>query len=64
MAHLYMPSQTGLVCVPAQSQEHGGDTRRQAVTRGELDRAIEGQGRTRGALPEPQKMTSSRLLSC
>ena len=27
---------------PAQSPEHGGDSRRQAVTLGELDRAVEG----------------------
>ena len=28
---------------PAQSQECGGDARRRAITRGELDRAVEGQ---------------------
>ena len=32
----------GLLCLPAQSQEHGGDSRRQAVTLGELDRTVEG----------------------
>ncbi|KAK0149974.1 hypothetical protein N1851_009262 [Merluccius polli] len=61
----------------AQSQEHGGDTRRPAVTRGELDRVVEGHQHnsrtgiysfvregTGGALPEPYKMTSSRLLAC
>ena len=31
-----------LMCLPAQSPEHGGDFRRQAVTLGELDRAVEG----------------------
>ncbi|KAJ8354154.1 hypothetical protein SKAU_G00217210 [Synaphobranchus kaupii] len=49
MAHPYVPSQEGLLCLPAQSQERGGDTGRWAITRGELDRAIEGQqpsGRT------------------
>ena len=30
------------MCLPAQSPEHGGDFRRQAVTLGELDRAVEG----------------------
>ena len=29
------------MCLPAQSPEHGGDFRRQAVTLGELDRAVE-----------------------
>ncbi len=29
--------------LPAQSQEHGGNTRRWTITRGELDRAIDGQ---------------------
>lgn len=33
----------GLLCLPAESQEHGGDFRRQAVTLGELDRPVEGQ---------------------
>ncbi|KAK3536944.1 hypothetical protein QTP86_027141, partial [Hemibagrus guttatus] len=32
----------GLLRLPAESQEHGGDSRRQAVTLAELDRAIEG----------------------
>ncbi|KAK0153437.1 hypothetical protein N1851_004874 [Merluccius polli] len=53
----------------------GGDTRRPAVTQGELDRVVEGHQHnsrtgicsfvregTGGALPEPYKMTSSRLL--
>ena len=75
MAHSYVRSQEGLLCLPAQTQEHGGDTRRPAVTWGELDRAVEGhqpssrtsicffmRGGTGGALPEPYKMTSSRIL--
>ncbi|MBN3305947.1 PLXB2 protein, partial [Amia calva] len=33
MAHPYVPSQEGLLCLPLQSQEHGGDTKRRAVTR-------------------------------
>ncbi len=41
-AHQYVPWPEGLLCLPAQSQEHGGDSRRQAVTLGELDRAVEG----------------------
>ncbi len=41
MAHLYVPLPEGLLCLPAQSQEHAQDFRRQAVTLGELDRAIE-----------------------
>ncbi len=32
----------GLLYLPAQAQEHGGDSRRQAVTLGELNRAVEG----------------------
>ena len=73
--HPYVQSQEGLLCLPAQSQEHGGDTRRPAFTQGELDRAVEGhqpssrtsicsfvRGGKGGALPEPHKMTSSRLL--
>ena len=36
-----MPSQKGLLCLPAQSR--GGDTRRRAISLGELDRAVEGQ---------------------
>ena len=63
------------MCLPAQSPEHGGDSRRQAVTLGELDRAVQGpkpisrtdiccfvQGGTGCALPEPYRMTSSRPL--
>ena len=51
--------------------------RRPAVTQGELDRAVEEhqpssrtvicsleRGGTGGALPEPNKMTSSKLLVC
>ena len=77
MAHPYVPSQEGLLSLPAQSQECRGDTRRRAMTRGELDRAVEGQqpnsrvgicsfvqGGTGGALLEPYKMTSSGLLVC
>lgn len=30
------------LCLPAQSQKHGGDDRKQRVTLGEMDRAIEG----------------------
>ncbi|KAJ8348305.1 hypothetical protein SKAU_G00268940 [Synaphobranchus kaupii] len=75
--HPYVPSQEGLLCLPAQSQERGGDTGRRAITQGELDRAVEGQGPsgrtgicsfvrggTGGALPEPYKMISSGLLMC
>ena len=64
----YVPSQEGLLCLPGQSRERGGDTRRRAVTRGELDTAVEGQksssrtsicsfvrGGTGGALPEPYR---------
>ena len=77
MAHQNVQSQEGFLCLPAQSQEHGGDARWPAVTQGELDRAVEGHqpssrtcicsfvwGGTGGALPEPYKMTSSRLLVC
>ena len=77
MAQPYVPSQEGLLCLPAQSQERGGDTRTWAITQGELDRAVERstthqqdgicsfvQGGTEGALPEPYKMTSSGLLMC
>ena len=42
MAHPRVPLQGDLMCLPAQSPEHGGDPRRQAVTLGELDRAVEG----------------------
>ena len=42
MAHSHVPLQGDLMCLPAQSPEHGGDSRRQAVTLGELDRAVEG----------------------
>ncbi|TWW56335.1 hypothetical protein D4764_08G0003220 [Takifugu flavidus] len=41
MAHQYVPLQEGLLCLPAQSQEHGGDSRRQVVTPVELDGAVE-----------------------
>lgn len=56
---------------------YGGDTRRPAVTRGELDGDVEEHqpssktcicsfvcGGTGGALPESYRMTSSRLLVC
>lgn len=43
MAHPYVLWQGGSVYLQAQFQEHGGDTGRQAIIRGELDRAIEGQ---------------------
>ncbi len=36
-----MPLPDGLLCLTAQSQEHAGDSRRQAVTLGKLDGAIE-----------------------
>ncbi len=45
----YVPLPEGLLCLPAQSQEYGGDSRRQAVTLGELDRAVDG--------PEPISRT-------
>ncbi|KAL0163405.1 hypothetical protein M9458_042801, partial [Cirrhinus mrigala] len=57
--------------------EHGGATRRQASTSGDVEEAVEGQqpssrtatsafvqGGTGGALPEPCKMTSSRPQMC
>ena len=71
MAHPYVLSQEGLLCLPA--QERGGDARRQTLTQGELERAKEGQqpsicscvwGGTGGALLEPYKLTSSGLLVC
>ena len=34
-AHPYVRSQEGLLCLPAQSQEHGGDTRRPELKRAE-----------------------------
>ncbi len=40
MPHQYVPLPEGLLCLPAQSQEHGGDSRRQAVIVGELDRVV------------------------
>lgn len=62
------------MCLPAQSQNQGGDTERPDVKAGELDRAIEGQppsSRTNicstvqgEALQEPYKMTFIRLLMC
>uniref|UniRef100_A0AAY5KHY5 Transposase Tc1-like domain-containing protein n=1 Tax=Esox lucius TaxID=8010 RepID=A0AAY5KHY5_ESOLU len=42
MAHPYVPLQEGLLYLTVQSQEHAGDTRRRAVTQGELNRAVEG----------------------
>ena len=62
--------------LPAQSQEHGEDARRQAITQGEMDKAVEVQqpsSRTGicsfvrgagGALPVPYKITPSGLLVC
>ena len=77
MAHPYTQSQEGLLCLPAQSQEPGRDSRKLVITWGELDRAIEGhqpssgtgicsfvQGKTRRVLSEPYRMTLSRLLVC
>ena len=73
MAHQCALWQEGLLCLPAQCQEHGGDTRRQASTPGDVVGAVGGQqpisrsaiwsfvqGGTGGALPEPYKTTSSR----
>lgn len=37
MAHHYIPLPEGLLCLLTLSQEHGGDTSRQAVTREELE---------------------------
>ena len=75
MAHPYM--QEGLLCHQSQSQDHRGDTRRPAITRGELDRAVEGHHTssrtgicsfvregTAGALLEAYEMTSSKLQVC
>ena len=42
MAHLYIQSQEGWLCLPAQSQEHGGVTRRPTITLGELDWVVKG----------------------
>ncbi len=42
MAHQYVLLPEGLLCLAAQSLEHGRDSRRQAVTLGELDWAVEG----------------------
>ncbi|XP_029905559.1 B-cell receptor CD22-like [Myripristis murdjan] len=63
--------------VKSQCQEHGGDTRRQASTPGEMEGAVGGQqpssrtaicffvqGGRGGALAEPSKITSSRPLVC
>ena len=57
------------------SQDHGGNTRKPAITQGELDMAVKRHqphsrtgvccfvwGVTRGVLPKPYKMTPSRLL--
>lgn len=72
----YMPSQGGLLSLPAQSQECGGDKRRQAATQGELDRAVKVLqansrtsifsfvwGQTGGTLLESYKMTFCGLLA-
>ena len=65
MAHPYVLSQEGLLCLPAQSQECGGDTRRWAITQGELDKAVEGQqpsSRT-SISPKPQGPGTSPYTS-
>ena len=75
MTRPYVPSQEGLLHLPAQSQGRGGDTRIRAITQGELGRAVEGRqpsswtgissfvrGGTGGALPEPDKMTPTGYL--
>eukprot|EP00064_Thunnus_orientalis_P024358 superscaffoldBa00010320_g24647 len=54
MSHPYVRSQEGLLCLPAQSQEHGGDIRRPAVTQGELDRAVDGH--------QPSSRTGGEIL--
>ena len=72
--HIHTCRRKKVCCVSQQSQECGGDTRRRVVTRGDLDRTVEGQqpssrtgicsfvrGGTGGALPEPYKMTSSSI---
>ena len=51
MAHVQ--TQKGFLCLPAQSQEHRGDTRRPDVTRGELDRVIEGHHPAAGPVCTP-----------
>ena len=75
MAHPFMQSQE--VCLPAQSKEHGQETRGSTITWREVNRAVEvhqpssrtgiccfvwrGTG---GAWLESYKMTSSRLMVC
>lgn len=57
MAQPYLVSWEGLPCLPAHSQECGGDNRRGALTQGELDRSSCSflWGGTGRALPEPKK---------
>lgn len=67
MAHPYMLSQRGFVCLPAQSLGHGGDTR--TITKGELDNKAAGRVSfvcrgTGGAQLGPYKMISSRVPNC
>ncbi|MBN3298611.1 KDM4A demethylase, partial [Amia calva] len=75
--HIHTCCRKKVCCVSQYSLEHGGGTKRRAVTRGELDRGVEGhqpssrtgicsfvRGGTGGVLPEPYKMTSSGLLVC
>ena len=59
-----MRLQEGLLCLPAQSQEHEGDTTRPAVTQGELDRSVEehqASSRTGGGPPQSYKISSSSV---
>lgn len=66
-----------LCCVCQCRVEHGGATRRQPSTSGDVEEVVEGQqpssktatstfvqGETGGALPEPCKLTSSRPQMC
>lgn len=51
MADPHVLQQEGLMCLPAQTPEHGGDFRRLVVILEELDRAVEG--------PKPISRTDS-----
>uniref|UniRef100_A0A3Q3WNH5 RING-type domain-containing protein n=1 Tax=Mola mola TaxID=94237 RepID=A0A3Q3WNH5_MOLML len=62
MAYQYVPLPEGLLCLPAQAQEHGGVSRRPAGTRGELDRAVKGPYPI-STVDKPYKMTSSRPIT-
>ena len=55
MAHPYVWSQEGLLCHPAQSQEHGGDTRRSAITQGELEGINQAAGPVSATLCEEEQ---------